>query len=488
MNGTATSLINLASLGLELEEHPAARKALYDLSALPGVASYDFARAAEIQMILGDLASASDSLTQAIKLSNPANSQWQFELACLQKSMGDSAAAQETIRQTISGDPLSPENWLLQADLFGEQGRHQSAIESLEKALSLMNTKSQSNSIKGEGSDNPVFANYVNISIAEIHSRFSRLMYQIGNLTGALVHAEQALEIEPQNLNLRLQAARMAESLLLTDRAQSLAEIPSEQEQILNMEENPSDDSEVAAELIAMKAARLISDQKLSEAEALSGQIRRLSPTGFHKENIEILLSASKGDNIEVQSSIDSHVVQHLLENRKSKPSILLSGISIAAMDAALAVERWDLALKLAEQIVASHPLEPAAHLAFARALVRSAEEFLLRKELGIQKHIPSDDIFSQTNLDKFEAEIVAAGKQSNSPDVAIWQKRGLLVFGGKSALEKIEITDFTKSCDQAAYLQALRLAGHSTEVIEFGEKCEETPEILLQMALSLHR
>jgi hypothetical protein len=62
-------------------------------------------------------------------------------------------------------------------------------------------------------------------------------MYFIGNLTGALVHAEQALELEPQNLEYRLQAARLAESLLLTERAVSLAEIPADQEQLLSLED-----------------------------------------------------------------------------------------------------------------------------------------------------------------------------------------------------------------------------------------------------------
>jgi lipopolysaccharide biosynthesis regulator YciM len=59
------------------------------------------------------------------------------------KIHGDISAAQETVKQAIAGDPLSVENWLIQADLFAEQGRHQSALESLEKALSLLEMKMQ---------------------------------------------------------------------------------------------------------------------------------------------------------------------------------------------------------------------------------------------------------------------------------------------------------------------------------------------------------
>ncbi len=487
MNATPKSLINLAALGMELNEHPAARKALYDLSTLPNVGGCDFAKAAEIQMMLGDLASASDSLTQAIKTSEPVNPDWLFELACLQKSMGDVAASQDSIRQTISSDPLSAESWLLQADLFDEQGRHQSALESLEKALSLMSTKSPSESVSEKGLRNPVFDSYRNISVSDIHSRFSRLMYQIGNLTGALVHAEQALEIDPQNLDLRVQAARLAESLLLNDRTLTLATIPADQfPSTIEAEEDLSDlEKDSMAELLAIKATKLITEQKLPEAEALFQHINRLSPSSFYRENIDILLSAMSGSLLDVKDSVDNHVVKHLLNSKKLKPSYLLSGISIAAMDAALAVERWDLAMKLANQIVIEFPLEPAAHLAFCRALVRSAEDLQLRKDLGIQKHLPSDEIFAQTWQDRFEVEILSTAKQTNSRDVTSWQRRGLLVFGGKSSLEKISPEELSLHGEQSAYLQALRLAKRNVEAIEVGERFEETPQILLQMALA---
>lgn len=485
LNASPKSLINLAALGMELNEQPSARKALYDLSTLPNVGSFDFARAAEIQMLLGDISSASDSLSRAIKLSNPVNTDWSFQLACLQKNMGDVAAAQETIRQTITSDPLSTESWLLQADLFEEQGRHQSALESLEKALSLINTKSPSASNEEKRLLHSVFSQYRNVSASEIHSRFSRLMYRLGNLTGALVHSEQALEIDPQNFQFRTQAARLAEAMLLTDRASSLASIPAEQKQILADEEISSEDKEAIAELLSMKAARLIFDQKLAEAEAIFQQICRVSPYGFYKENIEILLTAAIGNILDVKDKVDNHVVQHLLDSKKSKPSFLLSGISIAAMDAALSVERWDLAMKLAGQIVTEYPLEPAAHLAFCRALVRSAEDLQLRKDIGIQKHLPSGEIFSQALQDRFEVEILTAAKQTNSQEITIWQKRGLMVFGGKASLDQINPEELTQTSEQSAYLQALRLAGRPSDAVHSGEKFEETPQILLQISLA---
>ncbi len=485
LNGNAANLINLAALGVELKELPAARKALLELNTLPNVNPADLARAANIQVFLGDHSGAGENLSRAIKNSNPVNARWLFELCCLQKSMGDSTSAQETIKQAVSTDPLSAENWLLQADIFEEQGRHQSALESLEKALSLSNEKSIPEFKDDTGDVNSLFAKYRGISVAEIHARFSHLMYVIGNLTGALVHAEQSLEHEPQNLNFRLLAARLAESLLLSERALTLAEIPAEQEQILDLEESTSQESEVAAELIAMKASKLISEQKINEAEVLYQKIRHLSPTGFVKENIEILLAGAKGNIGDVKDGIDSHVVQHLLNNKKSKSDLLLCGVSIAALDASLAVERWDLALKLAEQIVTNHPLEPASHLAFARALILSREEYLLRKELDIKLHIPDSKIIDKVQQDLFEVEIVAAGKLSNSEKIKRWQKRGLLVFGGKTGLEKVSISDFTESEDQAAYLQSLRYAEKFDDVISIGEKVNETSKILLQIALA---
>jgi hypothetical protein len=155
------------------------------------------------------------------------------------------------------------------------------------------------------------------------------------------------------------------------------------------------------------------------------------------------------------------------------------------ALEAALSVERWDLALKLASQIVASHPLEPASHLAYARTLVRCGEELLLRKELGLQKHLPSSDVLETVSQEKFETEISAAAKQSTASDISRWQKRGLLLYGGKAGLEKVNMADLKDSDDHAAYLQALRYAGRGEDAIAFGEKVSETPNIMLQMALA---
>lgn len=485
LNGDASSLISLAALGLEVEEHPAVRKSLLELNTLPNVNPADLTRAAEIQILLGDHSGASENLSRAIKMTNSSNPKWLFEQACLQKSMGDISAAQETVKQAIAGDPLSAENWLIQADLFAEQGRHQSALESLEKALSLSGNENAGDKTDLAAGTNSLFSRYREIAKAEIHNRFAQIMYFIGNLTGALVHAEQALELEPQNLEYRLQAARLAESLILTERAVSLAEIPADQEQLLSLEDTKSIECDIAAELHSIKAGLAINENNLTEAEELFQKIIRLSPTSFVKENIEIRLMAKTGNIHEVKENIDSHVVQHLLENRKAKKTLQLSGISVAALEAALVVERWDLAEKLASQIVANNGLEPAAHLALAKTLVRSGEEFIIRKEMGIQKHLPDIKILDQKQHERFEAEINIVSKQSNSKEVGRWQKRGLLIFGGKAGLDKVSGADFTSSEDQAAFLQALRCAGRNEDAISFGEQFEESPQILLQMGLA---
>jgi tetratricopeptide (TPR) repeat protein len=485
LNGEADSLIKLAALGMNLDEKHAARKSLIELSTLPGVNPDDLVRASHIQMQLGDFSGAGENLSRAIRQTESSNPQWLFELACLQKNVGDTGAAQEAVKRALIADPLSSENWLIQADMFEEMGRHQSALECLEKAIGLIGDENRSAEKSLPDEMNSIFARYKDISKAEIHTRFSHLMYQIGNLTGALVHAEQALELEPQNLHIRLLATRLAEALLLGDRACTIAELPDEQAQISETEEISSDERDEAAEILSIKACRYLAEQKLAEAEEIYQKICRLSPNSFVKENIEIRLAAANGNLNEVKDLIDSHVVQHVLSSKKARNDLQLSGISIAAAEAALAVERWDLALKLVDQIVASHSLEPAAHLAYARALVRTAEEYVLRNELGLKKHLPSGDALNESHQNKFEAEITAAGKGSTSDEVSRWEKRGQLVFGGKAGLEKVAADELHNEEDQAAYLQALRTAHRIDDVISIGEKVAETPQILLQMALA---
>ncbi|MEI8132587.1 MAG: tetratricopeptide repeat protein, partial [Leptolinea sp.] len=485
LNYDAVSLINLAGLAVELNELPSARKALLELNTLPTINTYDLEKAARIQVLIGDLTGARDSLQRAIKQSDSTNPLWLFELASLQKALGDSSTAIETTRLAVSSDPLSIENWLLQADLYEEQGRHQSSLESLEKSVSLVSKKSSSELQDNFFESIPLFAKNRGINAAEIHARFSQLMMQLGNLTGALVHAEQSLEFEPLNFAYRLHAARLAESLLLSDRAELLSEIPSEQLQDLQAEDANLDDIETAAELMAIKAGNKLANQNIAGATSLYQEIRRMAPSSFVADNIEIRLSAAQGRLDEVSERIDNHVVQHLLDNRKSKPAVPMSGMSIAAIDAAMVVERWDLAIKLASQVSENHPHEPAAQLAYARVIVRCAEEYVLRKELFIQKHLPSGQVMESELREKYETEIIAVAKQSNSSDVARWQKRGMLVFGGKAALEKISATDFSTSDDFSMLLQALRIAGKFDEAIAIGEKIEETPQVLLQMALA---
>ena len=158
LNFDAVNLINLASLAIELNELPSARKALLELNTLPTINAFDLEKAARIQVQLGDLSSAGENLQRAIKQTSTPNPQWLFELASLQKSLGDSSTALETTRQAVGLDPLSVENWLLQADLYEEQGRHQSSLESLEKAVSLANKNNSAENLDLSYENIPVFA------------------------------------------------------------------------------------------------------------------------------------------------------------------------------------------------------------------------------------------------------------------------------------------------------------------------------------------
>jgi hypothetical protein len=57
----------------------------------------------------------------------------------------------------------------------------------------------------------------------------------------------------------------LAEALLLSDRAETLSEIPGEQQQLLDAEEVDTQDQENAAELLSIKAGKLISEKKIEE-------------------------------------------------------------------------------------------------------------------------------------------------------------------------------------------------------------------------------
>lgn len=479
------SLLNLARMAVELNELPSARKALLEIGILPCVSSNILERASKIQVDLGDLSGASENLKKAISATETPKSGWFFELACLQKSMGDSSTALDSVRQAINLDPTAIENWLIQADLYEETGRQQSALESMEKSVGLLGKSGPQAELNIGHDKTNLFSKYQGISAAEIHSRFARLMIIAGNLTGALVHSEKAMEHEPENLAYRLSAARLAESLLLSDRTDLLTNISD-----AILDKFSTDLAEVssklaAAEILGIKAGKRISSDQIEEAKQLLVEIKKISNDSFASENIEIRLAAAEGLKQDVVEKVDNHVVKHLLDNRKPKTGILLSGETIAAMEAALYLDKWDLAKKLADQVVLNHSHEPAAYLAQVKVLVRTAEEYSLRKELGIENHLPSLKSMGAQPRDDFATLVASLSKQSNSSEISRWKTRGELIFGDLIKVEKIAYNDLHSGQDYAMVISALRQLGKYSEAVAFGEKVEETPDVLYQMALA---
>lgn len=419
-------------------------------------------QAAEIFSALNHHELAIDSLKCAAALSGQRNAEILFELSELQAASGDFDGAMTSIQHLQNALPDEAASHILQADLYDQLGNEQNAIASLSHALRLEESENSSQQLDWDklGKSKLLKTNEIaKIRLPEtIHERFSKIYRKTGDMGLALNHAEKALQIAPQNTELRSMAAEFARSAMLLGRAEKLAT------------EAQSDNSCAELDLLALRLETALDANE--------------------EENAGMVLELARRCGEETARILSSRIRLMVLQGNLKGAEELYSKGNIGKIDeiwaaeAALAVKKWKTALRIFESWIHAHPAEAYGLVRYARALTLMAEEQRLCNELDIVNHAPGSEALSQKRFEQLEIALKNAQQLTSNKEVARWQVRGRAAFH-PAADELRELAAWLPAQDEgAALIAGLRTAGNLASAITIGQQMDETPTVLVQLAL----
>ena len=503
---SAENWVKLADTQLKLGRVEDVRRTLKSLLNLDNLSVEHWRQAAYIFLRLNDQSSALSCLEQAIYLSPERASELNFELACLQKSLGNFEPALDSLQKAITLSPHERVLYVLQADLMTGLGRNQAAMACLEQALNLEKIQPAAaftlyeNSVRQSMQLLPPRWLEIADSDAGIHIRFAHLLKRLGNHQDALDHAEKAVMDAPDMLSYRYLAVDLANSLLYREKAAELLEWledpdnPDGRGTLKKMpEQNPDvwmslasqwaeqvldSDEEVLAGRIVQQLIGLSQDL----ARVLGGQVRMLARQGQTQIVEEVtgkLLSSAQVANPQVQPDIIHDFSGMELVND------CLYGRPFWLANALLDANHFNEALKLFEKSAYSDS-DALGNLEYTRALVKVAEKQRLMQELKCNAHLPGAKTLSNENADRFEKAANLALNISNSPEAEMWLLRGKVAFYPTPQNIHVLELRLDKDGDVAPLVAALRQTGNIPAALMVAQRLRGKPEDLLQGALCL--
>jgi tetratricopeptide (TPR) repeat protein len=502
---SAENWVKLADTQLKLGRIEDVRKTLKSLLNLDQLSVEHWRQAAYIFLRLNDQVSALSCLEQAIILSPERASELNFELACLQKSLGHFEPALGSLQKAIEQSPKERVLYVMQADLMAGLGRSQAAMACLEQALNLEKTTADAGlepHENGLGQSMKLLpARWLEIasSNAGIHARFAYILRHMGNLQDAMEHAEKAVNADPEMLSYRYQAVDLANSLLYREKASHMLEwleAPEHPDGLGTLKtiegKNPDvwlslasqwaeqaldSDEEILAGRIVQQLIGLAQDA----ARVLGGQVRMLARQGQTQIADEVtakLMQTVQIDRPSPDKMIEDYSGMELVSD-------CLKGRPFWLANALLDANHFNEALDLFEKSAYSST-DALGNLEFARALVKVAEKQRLMKELKCFAHLPGVKTLSEENAAKFEKAANLALNISNSPEAEMWLLRGKAAFYPNP--QNIHALDrrLENNGDVAPLVAVLRQTGNIPAALAAAQRLRGLPEDLLQGALCL--
>ncbi len=461
----------------ELEE---ARQTLGQAQALEKVDAEELRKIAHAYMRMGDHPQALASMERAVGLPHEGNESFQSELAELYAKAGELDKALETIQKAIRENPGRVEHYLFLSDLQDRSNRPQAAIASLEHVLRLIGAKAS-----GEGwvpTDRPAAGDQVNsppCDLANVHTRFARLLQKVENYASALYHAEQALEECPQNVAVRCLAVELAMKQLQYDRAEKLASTPALDESSEPMAAAEDKDSIFwLATLYSLRAELALERGEFPAAAKWLEDGLKFAEDHPRLRAVEIRMLAHEGEYQPANESYEE--LRQVLATAGERAAKDIHG-SLAA--AAIDLRRWLDGLDLHEKYVNANPSEPQGLLRYAAALAQAAEWQLTVSDLKVNTHAAPENALAESTFGKFSQMLADAKKFSNSAEIDRWRARGEVIFHPTSG--SIRALAGQKNPEDAGILvQALARLGNVDSARQMGEQFRQDAQVNLQMSL----
>ncbi len=477
---TATQLVpdspnlwlKLAEYNLKLEDAGTARDNLQKLMALKRLDPETLHQAAKIFQCMGDLNSVLDCL---VKIENP-DIGVQMEIAYFALQTNKFEVGLKAIQEAAQVNISETGVYLIEADLLTQLNRTDAALACLEHALHLFENaeKDPSEDSKkyweeaAERGLVPVeWFNAIQTS-ESIHDHLARLFRQMGDLVSAIHHAEQALDMKPEDYNLRLQAAELSEALMQNERMDKILKgmhLPDP----AAAKTLPDEDASSIVRMLAMEAEFALDQGDQNQARKILEKALQYQIPHSRLQAVQARLSGMDGNWT---------AAAEFLNASAQNPGIWYG-------KAAVQLFEWDKGLSVLESICNQHPADVQAQFWLARGLTRAA---FIRKTgslLNFSARLPGEHVSNEKAQSQFERASTAAIKSGQSA-AEHWQIIGRAIYQPGLQTIRSLAAILPGEPEAAALVASLREITNYPGAIQVAEQYQDSPEVLFQSALCL--
>lgn len=166
---------------------------------------------------------------------------------------------------------------------------------------------------------------------------------------------------------------------------------------------------------------------------------------------------------------------------------IARNNLRLTLGDAAVDMNDWEAALKLARQSIDDATSEPLAYMLLVKSLVQRAEFQLQCSAVQASSHAPGSHSISREVRHEFEKAVQQASDllpgEKEQPLLAYWRRRGQYVLAEAPESKAIQPQD---AAECAALVSAFRRAGKMQAALKAAAAYPEQPQVLLESALTL--
>ena len=475
---TATQLVpdkpslwlKLAEFNLKLEDPVSTRDNLQKLLAIKRLDQETLHQAAKIFQFLGDL---NDVVECLVKIENP-DLGVQLEIAYFALQTNKLETGLKAIQDAAQGYASETGVYLVEAELLIKLNRMDAALACLEHALHLLENS--------EGKPSEEFKDQWEataerelvpvewldtIQTAEaIHDHLSKLFRQMGDLVSAIHHAEQALDIKPEDQALRLQAAELSEMLMQTERMNKFLDgmqLPD----TLNSSTFQEENADYFVRMMAMQAEFALDHEDLNRAKELVEKSLQFKVSHSRLQAVQARINAIEGNWVDAV---------HFLDVSAQTPGVWYGKAAIELLE-------WDKGLSALEILCNQQPADVQAQYWLARGLATAAFTRKTGTILKLSTRLPGEHVCSNKAQGQFERASAAAIKSGRS-SAEHWLIIGRAIFQPGLQTIRSLAAILPGESEAAALVSVLREITNYPGAIQVAEQYQDSPEVLFQLAL----
>ena len=415
--------LKLGELQLKMKDISAAKKTFQELVAHGKLNSNLIRRVSKNLVDAGEIDEAIQYLEFGIELDPVSSLPLLLDLVNYEEKNGNLSKAVTAIERAISINLENIDLQIIKGDLLAHSGQYESAISTLEDALTNIQQKTD---------DSPENKSF------EIFLRMAYLNRKNGNLAKALVNVQDALAIKSVDSEALYLGADLSFNVLdFTKAGEYLHLLFSTGEEILKpvtflgeildvlVKRETSSDSSANQSLVNIELPVKWSLMR-SAVDILLNSTKTITPeydlifneiTGQNSNEIYSLLPTGDFHSEKLPQVV-------VYDPVASSPSMLLM-----IANSALMVNHFQAANSLIDALTKDFVFEPSVQLYRIKLLTLQAESYRFYSQLKIKKHLPSGDVLSITALDQFNEALLNVKRYSESEIIHYWETRGIAAF-----------------------------------------------------------